>query len=422
MENGGTTKQVNYRETAEQLNAASSITVRGVVEAIKEKLDKEESRCMIHLGQGDPSAFPCFRTTPLAEDAIVDALRSAKFNCYSSAGGILPARRAIAEYLSRDLPQQLSPDDVYVTVGCSQAIEIIISAVAARASANILLPRPGYPFYEARAAFSKLEVRHFDLLPEKGWEVDLDVVEALADENTVAMVIISPGNPCGNVFTYQHLKKVAESARKLGIFVIADEVYGHLVFGNKPFVPMAKFGSIVPVLTMGSISKRWIVPGWRLGWLVTSDPNGILKNSGMLDSIKSYIDFSCDATTFTQGAIPQILEKTKEDFFSNIINTIKKDAEICYSKIKEIPCMDCPQKPEGSMSVMVKLHLSLLEDITDDMDFCLKLAKEEAVVVLPGFAVGLKNWLRVTFAIEPTFLGEGLDRIIAFCSRHAKQQ
>lgn len=115
--------------------------------------------------------------------------------------------RAIADYLSKDLPYKLSPDDVYLTIGCTQAIEVILTALA-RPMANILLPRPGYPFYEARAAYSRLEVRHFDLLPEKGWEVDLDAVASLADENTVGMVVINPGNPCGNVFTYQHLKKV----------------------------------------------------------------------------------------------------------------------------------------------------------------------------------------------------------------------
>lgn len=74
-----------------------------------------------------------------------------------------------------------------------------------------MLPRPGFPYYEARAGFSDLEVRHFDLIPEKDWEVDLDTVESLTDENTVAMVIINPGNPCGNVFKYEHLKKVLNS-------------------------------------------------------------------------------------------------------------------------------------------------------------------------------------------------------------------
>ena len=80
--------------------------------------------------------------------------------------------------------------------------------VLARPGANILLPRPGFPFYEAQTAAKNLETRHFDLLPDQDWEVDLEAVKALADENTVAIVIINPGNPSGNVFTYEHLKKV----------------------------------------------------------------------------------------------------------------------------------------------------------------------------------------------------------------------
>lgn len=108
-----------------------------------------------------------------------------------------------------DLPYTLSPDDVFLTIGCLQAIEVIIS-VLARPGANILLPRPGFPFYEMRCSSSNLEMRHFDLVPDRGWEVDLEGVEKLTDENTVAMVIINPGNPCGSVFSYDHLKKVLE--------------------------------------------------------------------------------------------------------------------------------------------------------------------------------------------------------------------
>lgn len=115
--------------------------------------------------------------------------------------------RAIAEHLSRDLPYKLSPDDVFLTVGCIQGIEIIMS-VLAHPQANILLPRPGFRIYDARAACDGVEARYFDLSPERNWEVDLDSVESIADENTVAMVIVNPGNPCGNVFTYEHLAKV----------------------------------------------------------------------------------------------------------------------------------------------------------------------------------------------------------------------
>ncbi|KAL3821451.1 hypothetical protein ACJIZ3_007356 [Penstemon smallii] len=405
----------------EELSQASAVTVRGVLNMVMENLSGDDPRPVIPLGHGDPSAFPSFRTTTLAEDAVCAAIRSAKFNGYGSTVGIPSARRAVADYLSKDLPYKLSPDDVFMTIGCTQALEAIVT-VLNRPNANILLPRPGFPYYEARTGFSHFEARHFDLLPEKDWEVDLDAVESLSDENTVAMVIINPGNPCGNVFKYEHLKKVAETARKLGILVIADEVYDHLTFGSSPFVPMGVFGSIVPVVTVGSISKRWIVPGWRLGWLVTNDPHGILIKQGVVASIMGFLNISSDPATFTQGAVEQIFENTPSDFFDKIVNTLRESAEICYDRVQEIPCLTCPSKPEGSMFVMVKLNLSILDDIKDDLDFCRKLAKEESVVVLPGDAVGLKNWLRVTFAIEPSSLDDGLRRIKSFYQRHAKKQ
>ena len=112
-----------------------------------------------------------------------------------------------------------------------------------------------------------------------------------------------------------------------------------------------------------------------------------------------------------QGAVPQIIEKTTDDFYSKIISILRETADTCFDRIKDIPCMTCPQKPEGSMFVMVrtenrkyyaaskyrvydflnykiplqvKLNLSLLEDIENDMDFCMKLSKEESVIVFPG--------------------------------------
>ncbi|XP_068667214.1 tyrosine aminotransferase-like [Aristolochia californica] len=418
MENGEPKGAWNFRRSEDAENAGR-LTIRGVLNAIMSNIDNGDSRPVIPLGHGDPSAFPCFRTTPIAEEAIVSAVMSAKYNFYSPTVGILPARRAVAEYLNRDLPYKLSPDDVFLTLGCTQAIEIILS-VLAQPHANILLPRPGFPFYEARAAHCGLEVRHFDLLPDQNWEVDLDAVRALADRNTVAVVIINPGNPCGNVFTYEHLSKVAETAKKLGVLVIADEAYDHLTFGANPFVPMGTFGSVVPVVTVGSISKRWLVPGWRMGWLVTIDPHGVLKETKIVDSIKSVLDITSDPATFIQGALPQILENTTQDFFSKTIESLKIAADICDSKIKEINCISCPFKPEGSMFVMVKLRVSLLESIKDDMDFCLKLAKEESVVILPGSSVGLSGWLRVTFAVEPSLLEEGLGRLKSFCQRYEK--
>ncbi|RZS28664.1 hypothetical protein BHM03_00062295, partial [Ensete ventricosum] len=252
----------------------------------------------------------------------------------------------------------LSPDDVYLTNGCAQAIEIVVS-ILARPGANILLPRPGYQFYAARAAYNGVEVRYFNLLPESKWEVDLDGLEALADENTVAMVIVNPGNPY--------------------------EVYEHLTFGSNPFVPMGMFGEVVPVLTLGSISKRWVVPGWRLGWIVTNDPNGIVE------CLKNYLDISCDPTTFVQ------VRRFKLSYFRVVPKCRLTQLHVCDGKASIVFLLSeayatCYLSNERIVP-QVKLDLSRLEDIHDDMDFCSKLAKEELVIVLPGEqpSVGLES-------------------------------
>ncbi|KAI4333933.1 hypothetical protein L6164_018682 [Bauhinia variegata] len=377
----------------EQVLAASKISIRGVLYSLMDCLNKEDERETSLWGMETP------RHSPASEPLLLQ-------NKPSFMPSLLHDTTAIVQALA-----------FFQQEGCQQAIHYILT-VLARPNANILIPRPGFHGYESLAAFTGLEARHFDLLPKKSWEVDLQSVETLADENTVAIVIINPGNACGNVYTYHHLKQVAETARKLGIMVISDEVYAHLTFGPNPFVPMGAFASIVPVVTLGSISKRWLVPGWRLGWLVINDQNDILRKTGVVEYIKSFSTLMSEPATFIQGAIPELIEKTKGEFLTKTVELLKHTADICYERVKEIPCFICPYKPEGSMFVMVKLNLSLLEGIRDDMEFCVKLAKEESVIVLPGMAVGLKDWLRITFAIEPSALEDGLARIKAFCIRH----
>ncbi|KAI3812270.1 hypothetical protein L1987_16977 [Smallanthus sonchifolius] len=413
------TKEWKFRGNID-LKSASVFSIARVIGDVKTNLNQSDQRPIIPLSIGDPSIFPCFRTAQVAEDAVVDALRSSNFNGHAPKGGALQARRSLAEYLSCNLPYKLSPDDVYVTVGAKQAIDVVLSALR-RPDANILLPKPGYPAYEALSVINRLEVRHFDLLQEKDWEVDLNGLQKLADDKTVAMVIINPGNPCGNVYTRDHLKKIAETARRLGILVIADEAYGHLTFGSNLFVPMGLFGNIAPVLTLGSLSKRWMVPGWRIGWIARSDPDGIFEEQGIVECIKRSLITHTEAATFIQAALPQILEKTTDDFFVKIINILRQDADMCYERLKEIPCFRCLQKPQGSLFLMIKLDLSQLQGINDDMEFCSKLAKEESVILLPGFVLRMKNWVRVTFGIEPSALEDGLARIKAFCLRHASK-
>ncbi|KAL2466524.1 putative aminotransferase TAT2 [Abeliophyllum distichum] len=140
----------------------------------------------------------------------------------------------------------------------------------------------------------------------------------------------------------------------------SNEAYGYLAFGSTPFVPMESFESIVPVFTIGSLSKRWMVPGWRLGWILTSDPNVILQITRLPSALRA-ISIS--------PLMLQIL--------------LREAAYVCHSRLKEIPCISCPCRPQVSMFLMVKLNLLLLKDINDDVEFCIKLSREESAIVLP---------------------------------------
>ncbi|KAL1203176.1 putative aminotransferase TAT1 [Cardamine amara subsp. amara] len=134
---------------------ASSVTMRVIVYKLFDNCNPEVKKTLLPLAHGDPSV-------------------------------------AVADYVNRDLTNKVTPNDIFMTVGCNQGIRELVLQSLARPNASILLPRPSYPHYEARAVYSGLEVRKFDLLPEKEWEIDLEGIEAMADENTVAMVIINP--------------------------------------------------------------------------------------------------------------------------------------------------------------------------------------------------------------------------------------
>ncbi|KAG5226320.1 aminotransferase TAT [Salix suchowensis] len=141
--------------------------------------------------------------------------------------------------------------------------------------------------------------------------------------------------PFESLFDRHLLSEHRRDSKKAWNYGDADEVYGHLTFGNTPFVPMGVFGSIVPVLTLGSISKRWIVPGWRIGWLVTSDPHGILQESGVVESIKGCLNISSDPVTFIQVKLNLSSLEGIDDDMTSVINLLKRN-QSCYSQVRHL--------------------------------------------------------------------------------------
>ena len=218
---------------------------------------------------------PEFITSSLALQDVADALLSGKYNGQARPSGHESARQAIANFVSRE-GSPITSEDVFICSGCSSALDICIPALANRGD-NILVPRPGFPLCKILSQGLGIETRDYNLLPDQNWEVDLNHLESLVDPKTRAIVVNNPSNPCGSVYDARHLKAILGIAERHHIPIIADEIYSQMVFRNKRFVSVASVSKNVPILSCGGIGKRFLVPGWRIGWITVHDRNNAFQ-------------------------------------------------------------------------------------------------------------------------------------------------
>lgn len=155
-------------------------------------------------------------------DAVRESLDSYKWNGYGPSAGHLDARKAVADYVS---PHQgfVTPADVILTSGCSSALDICLTVLGADGD-NILCPRPGFSIYSTLSEGMGIQIRHYDLIPELNWEIDLKQMESLIDDRTAAILITNPSNPCSSVFSKEHLQRILAIAERHRLPIIADEV------------------------------------------------------------------------------------------------------------------------------------------------------------------------------------------------------
>lgn len=226
---------------------------------------------------GDPTIFGNLKAADETIQAVHDAIDAGKHHGYAHSAGSVVAREAVCKYVK---PHQgdVTPNDVILCSGCSSSLDLCISALAGPGQ-NILIPRPGFLIYRTLALGHDVDVRSYNLLPHKKWEIDLTDLEYAIDENTAALILINPGNPCGNVYSKEHLLDVIAICEKYCIPIIADEIYENMIFPHVEYHSVSSLSKNVPVLSCGGLTKRFLVPGWRQGWIVIHDRNNIFKET-----------------------------------------------------------------------------------------------------------------------------------------------
>eukprot|EP00002_Diphylleia_rotans_P025637 TRINITY_DN5075_c0_g1_i3.p1 TRINITY_DN5075_c0_g1~~TRINITY_DN5075_c0_g1_i3.p1 ORF type:complete len:406 (-),score=96.47 TRINITY_DN5075_c0_g1_i3:234-1451(-) len=356
-----------WKVCASDVATRTTNPIRAVVDHIKTKPNPNKS--MIPLSLGDPTVFGNLRVSSVVEDILIETIRGGKANGYVHSAGPLEARLALAEWYSIPNEDKLSADDILIASGCSGALEIVISAIASIGQ-NIVVPRPGFPLYTSIAESRGIEVRMYDLDPEKGWEINIAHLESLIDEKTSFVLVNNPSNPCGCVYSKEHLEDVLAVAEKKRVPIIADEIYEHMTFTGNTFHRLASLTKTVPIITVSGLAKRYLVPGWRLGWAVVYDRNGILADvrKGMLAMSQIVLG----ANTIMLASLPNILRQVPQSFYDETMATLEKQAQALIQGLTGIPGISIIY-PQGAMYVMAKIEVDKLKDISSDVEFTEKL-------------------------------------------------
>jgi tyrosine/nicotianamine family aminotransferase len=367
-----------------------------------------------YLNIGDPNAFD-FDTPPHIKEALVKAVESGgKANAYSPSEGLPELREAISQKEKRVNNVAISPEDVIVTSGISEGIQMVMAALISPGD-EILLPGPTYPPYISYARFFDGKPVTYKTNEENGWQPDIDDLRKKISKKTRAITIINPNNPCGALYESKVIKEILNLAGEHDITVLSDEIYDQIVF-DKKFVSTAHLAKDIPVVGLNGFSKAYLMTGWRLGYLYFHNQQGRLKD--LKDCVEKEARIRLCANTPVQKAGTEALNGP-QDHLKTTVEKIKQRSNFAWKRLNEIDGISCA-KPEAAFYVFPRIH-GVGSRWKTDMDFTLSLLRETGVLFVHGSGFDTvygAGHVRIVVLPPLDTLEKALDEIEGFMKRN----
>ncbi|MEQ1871024.1 MAG: aminotransferase class I/II-fold pyridoxal phosphate-dependent enzyme, partial [Vicinamibacterales bacterium] len=379
-----------------------SYAIRNIV--VEAQRVEAAGRQVRYLNIGDPILFG-FKTPLHLITAVEKALRDGH-NGYGPSAGIQPAREAVAaENTANGWP--ISPGRVYITAGTSEGIELALTALLDE-HGEVLVPNPTYPLYTAVIAKIGAQARYYRTDPARQWAPDLDHLATLVTPNTRAIVIIDPNNPTGATYPTPVRQALLEFADRHGLVVLADEVYADLGY-DQAVAPIGSFDHDAPVISFSSLSKAYLAPGWRTGWLSIGRSPRLDDVAG---AIRKLADGRLCSTVPMQYAVTAALEGDKSHQ-ATFRAALKERATITGERLRAMPGVTC-MTPTAGFYAMPKVTLPPGKT---DQDYVLGLLRATGVLCVYGSGFGLPaddGYFRIVFLPSPSELREVYDLMADF--------
>jgi aspartate/methionine/tyrosine aminotransferase len=379
-----------------------SYAIRNIaVEA--QKLEAAGTRVR-YLNVGNPPAFGFQPPTHMIE-AVERAMRGGE-NGYGPSPGIATAREAVAaEYTGRGFP--VTADRVLISAGTSEAIELALSALVDQ-DGEVLVPLPNYPLYTAVVAKLGARAVYYKTDPSQRWMPDLDHLHSVVTTRTRAIVVIDPNNPTGVHYPDSVRKALIGFADQYGLAILADEVYGDLGYEG-PVAPLGALAPDAPIVSFSSLSKGFVAPGWRTGWLAAGRSPRL---DAVLAALKKLADGRLCSTVPMQHAIAAALtgDRTHQRTFRS---ALKERATVTMRALQAMPGVTCVA-PEAAFYVMPSVTLP--PGRTDE-EYVLALLRTTGLLCVHGSGFGMRpgdGFLRIVFLASPDELREIFALMAAF--------
>jgi alanine-synthesizing transaminase len=357
-----------------------------------------------YLNIGDPVAFG-FRTPPHLIAAVERALRDGQ-NGYGPSAGIAPARDAVAhEYSSRGFP--VTADRVLITAGTSEGIELALSALVDR-DEEVLVPMPTYPLYTAVLAKIGARARYYRADPARDWTPDLDHLESLVTPASRVLVIIDPNNPTGATYSAATRRALLDLAERHNLAILADEVYGDLGYDG-PVAPLGSLDPDAPIVSFSSLSKAYLAPGWRTGWLAVGQSPRL---DPALAAIRKLADGRLCSVVPMQHAVAAALTGDRSHQITFRAG-LKERAALTVRRLRAIRGIECVA-PSGAFYAMPRVALP---PGTTDEQYVLGLLRATGVLCVYGSGFGMPaadGFLRIVFLASLDELNDIYDLVAQF--------
>ncbi|MDF2883608.1 MAG: aspartate aminotransferase [Clostridiaceae bacterium] len=367
---------------------------------------KAEGIDVVGFGAGEPD----FNTPENIQQAAINAIKKG-FTKYTVSSGIMELKEAIIKKLGNENNIKYNASQIIISTGAKQCLANVFQAIL-NPGDQVLIPIPYWVSYPELVKLADGIPVFVNTSESNNFKYTIEELEKSISPNTKAILINSPNNPTGTVYSKEELLSLSEFAKKHDIFIISDEIYEKLIYGNEEHISIASLSDDAynRTIVINGVSKTYSMTGWRIGY--AAGPEQVIK---LMSNIQSHT--TSNANSIAQYASVEALNGDKNDV-ERMIQEFAKRRNYMVERLEEINGLSCIN-PQGAFYVMVNLYGAIGKKvdnivIKDSIIFSKLLLEKEKVAVIPGAAFGMNNYMRLSYAISMENIKKGLDRINRF--------